>query len=79
MPRTRSFASHTASGPMPIAQEPTGCIAVLVAWRAPGRRSGAIMVVDPANALRGIFTDSDLARLFESRRDTCSMVRLGMS
>ncbi len=42
---------------------------VLVAWRAPGRRSGAIMVVDPANALRGIFTDSDLARLFESRRD----------
>ena len=27
------------------------------------------MVVDPANILRGIFTDSDLARLFESRRD----------
>jgi arabinose-5-phosphate isomerase len=42
---------------------------VLAASRAPGRRSGAIMVIDPANVLRGIFTDSDLARLFESRRD----------
>jgi arabinose-5-phosphate isomerase len=42
---------------------------VLVALRAPGRRTGAIMVVDPQNVLRGIFTDSDLARLFESRRD----------
>jgi len=42
---------------------------VLVGLRAPARRSGAIMVVDPQNILRGIFTDSDLARLFESRRD----------
>jgi arabinose-5-phosphate isomerase len=42
---------------------------VLVAVRAPGRRSGAIMVVDPQHVLRGIFTDSDLARLFESRND----------
>jgi arabinose-5-phosphate isomerase len=42
---------------------------VLVTSRAPGRRSGAILVIDPANVLRGIFTDSDLARLFESRRD----------
>jgi arabinose-5-phosphate isomerase len=35
----------------------------------PGRRSGAIMLVDEAGALTGIFTDSDLARLFEQRRD----------
>jgi arabinose-5-phosphate isomerase len=42
---------------------------VFVELRAPGRRSGAIMVIDPENVLRGIFTDSDLARLFESRRD----------
>jgi len=35
----------------------------------PGRRSGAIMLVDEANRLTGIFTDSDLARLFERRRD----------
>ena len=42
---------------------------VFVRQRAPGRRTGAIMVVDPQGILRGIFTDSDLARLFESRRD----------
>lgn len=34
-----------------------------------GRRTGAVMLVDEANRLRGIFTDSDLARLFEQRRD----------
>ena len=35
----------------------------------PGRRSGAIMLVDDSGALTGIFTDSDLARLFEQHRD----------
>ena len=35
-----------------------------------GRRSGAVLVVNDANRLIGIFTDSDLARLFESRRET---------
>ncbi len=34
-----------------------------------GRRTGAVMLVDAAGALAGIFTDSDLARLFEGRRD----------
>ena len=34
-----------------------------------GRRSGAVLVVDTADHLVGIFTDSDLARLFESRRE----------
>ncbi len=42
---------------------------VFIERRLPGRRTGAIMVVDPDEILRGIFTDSDLARLFESRRD----------
>ncbi|HKD35324.1 MAG TPA: KpsF/GutQ family sugar-phosphate isomerase [Pirellulales bacterium] len=42
---------------------------VFVQRRAAGRRTGAIMIVDPNEILRGIFTDSDLARLFESRRD----------
>ncbi|MBI2826809.1 MAG: KpsF/GutQ family sugar-phosphate isomerase [Planctomycetia bacterium] len=42
---------------------------VFAALGRPGRRSGAIMLVDAAGALSGIFTDSDLARLFESRRD----------
>jgi arabinose-5-phosphate isomerase len=34
-----------------------------------GRRTGAVMLVDEAGLLRGLFTDSDLARLFEQRRD----------
>jgi arabinose-5-phosphate isomerase len=42
---------------------------VLIEARLPARRTGAIMIVDPQGCLRGVFTDSDLARLFESRRD----------
>ncbi|HEX4000592.1 MAG TPA: KpsF/GutQ family sugar-phosphate isomerase [Pirellulales bacterium] len=42
---------------------------VLVERRRPTRRTGAVMIVDPDGILRGIFTDSDLARLFESHRD----------
>ncbi|MGO8688705.1 MAG: SIS domain-containing protein [Thermoguttaceae bacterium] len=42
---------------------------VLVRARVPGRRTGATMLVDPEGKLSGIFTDSDLARLFEQRRD----------
>jgi arabinose-5-phosphate isomerase len=41
----------------------------LVAESRPGRRTGAIMVVDDAGRLAGIFTDSDLARLLERKRD----------
>lgn len=42
---------------------------VFVRVAMPGRRSGAIMLVDGSGCLSGIFTDSDLARLFERRRD----------
>ncbi len=35
----------------------------------PGRRTGAIMLVDGEGRLTGLFTDSDLARLFEHRRE----------
>jgi arabinose-5-phosphate isomerase len=42
---------------------------VLVSARVPGRRTGATMLIDAAGRLSGIFTDSDLARLFEHRRD----------
>lgn len=38
--------------------------------RHSGRRTGAIMLIDAQGRLAGLFTDSDLARLFESRRDT---------
>lgn len=42
---------------------------VIVEVGKPGRRTGAIMLTDAAGKLTGIFTDSDLARLFESRRE----------
>ena len=34
-----------------------------------GRRTGAVMLLDERGRLGGLFTDSDLARLFERRRD----------
>jgi arabinose-5-phosphate isomerase len=34
-----------------------------------GRRTGAVMLLDEQGRLAGLFTDSDLARLFERRRD----------
>lgn len=34
-----------------------------------GRRSGAVMLVESDGTLAGLFTDSDLAKLFEKRRD----------
>ncbi|NQT37531.1 MAG: KpsF/GutQ family sugar-phosphate isomerase [Planctomycetes bacterium] len=42
---------------------------VFVAAGKPGRRTGAIMLIDEQDKLRGLFTDSDLARMFEERRD----------
>lgn len=44
--------------------------AVLVRHGGARRRSGAVLVVDDQGTLVGIFTDSDLARLFESRRES---------
>lgn len=37
--------------------------------RQSGRRTGAVVLLDAAGKLAGLFTDSDLARLIESRRD----------
>jgi arabinose-5-phosphate isomerase len=42
---------------------------VLIRVSRPGRRSGAVLLVDAAGRLTGIFTDSDLSRLLEQRRD----------
>ncbi|MEM6330201.1 MAG: SIS domain-containing protein, partial [Planctomycetota bacterium] len=42
---------------------------VLVACGKRGRRTGAIMLTDDAGRLAGLFTDSDLARMFEQRGD----------
>jgi arabinose-5-phosphate isomerase len=43
---------------------------VFMQGRRPGRRTGAVMLVDDSGRLTGLFTDSDLARLFEQRRDS---------
>src|SRR5262245_29504616 len=43
--------------------------AVFADVRRLGRRTGAVLLTDEAGVLCGIFTDSDLARLFEQRRD----------
>ena len=42
---------------------------VLVELSRPGRRTGAVVLTDQQGRLSGIFTDSDLARLFEKRRE----------
>jgi arabinose-5-phosphate isomerase len=41
----------------------------LVETHKTGRRTGALLLVDDLARLRGIFTDADLARLLERRRD----------
>jgi arabinose-5-phosphate isomerase len=52
-----------------IASEERSVREVLIGASRPGRRTGAIMLVDAEGTLTGVFTDSDLARLFETRRD----------
>lgn len=56
-------------GQLRIACETETVRSVLVALSHPGRRTGAVMLVSSTGVLRGVFTDSDLARLFEHRRD----------
>ena len=51
-----------------VAHYQTTLCDVLVAVSQPGRRSGAVMLVNDQQQLVGIFTDSDLARLLEQRR-----------
>lgn len=43
--------------------------AVFARVRHDGRRTGAVILTDAEGKLAGLFTDSDLARLFESRSD----------
>ena len=42
---------------------------VFAGLRRPGRRTGAVILVETDGRLSGLFTDSDLARLIEERRD----------
>jgi arabinose-5-phosphate isomerase len=58
------------SGPeIRIAAEDKSVRDVFVGLSRPGRRTGAVMLVDEDGRLTGLFTDSDLARLLEQRRD----------
>lgn len=43
---------------------------IYVETAGPTRRSGAILLVDTSGKLSGIFTDSDLARLLETKHDS---------
>jgi arabinose-5-phosphate isomerase len=52
-----------------IASESSTIRDVFVTLSRPGRRTGAVMLVDAEGRLSGLFTDSDLARLLERRRD----------
>jgi arabinose-5-phosphate isomerase len=42
---------------------------VFVTAPIPGRRTGVVLLLDEEGTLAGLFTDSDLARLMEQRRD----------
>lgn len=48
--------------------------AVLAQGARPGRRTGAVILLDAEGRIVGLFTDSDLARLFE-RRAECQLDR----
>ena len=52
-----------------IASETASVRELLVQVARPGRRTGAVLLVNDQNQLTGLFTDSDLARLLEQRRD----------
>lgn len=47
----------------------TASVREVFSLRTRGRRSGAVLIVDGDDRLLGLFTDSDLARLFEQHRD----------
>ncbi|HXT58343.1 MAG TPA: KpsF/GutQ family sugar-phosphate isomerase [Pirellulales bacterium] len=51
-----------------VARDSLSVREVFSALRRPGRRTGAILLVGDDDRLSGLFTDSDLARLFETRR-----------
>lgn len=53
-----------------VADEACSVREVLVRVSRPGRRTGAIMLVDTDGLLTGLFTDSDLARMLEHSQDT---------
>ena len=57
------------AGEARIAPDSVSVREVFTKLAQPGRRTGAVMLVDESGRLSGLFTDSDLARLLESRCD----------
>ena len=60
-----------AMRPLPACRTatPDETVRAVFARPLPARRTGAVMILDASGMLAGIFTDSDLARLFERRND----------
>lgn len=52
-----------------VAEETETVRQVMINHSQPGRRTGAVILTASSGKLTGLFTDSDLARLFENRRD----------
>jgi arabinose-5-phosphate isomerase len=52
-----------------VASESNSIRDVFVTASRPGRRPGAIILIDDDGRLSGVFTDSDLAKLLETKRD----------
>ena len=56
-------------GELRVAQQDESVRDVFVRLSRPGRRTGAVILLDEEGRLTGLFTDSDLARLLEQRRE----------
>ena len=56
---------------------PHDTVRAVFARPLPARRTGAVMIIDEAGMLAGLFTDSDLARLFERRHDAALDAPIG--
>jgi arabinose-5-phosphate isomerase len=70
--RLSAAEDHMRRGPeLRVAKANDTVREVFARARHSGRRTGAVMLVDGDGRLAGIFTDSDLARLFERRADDC--------
>jgi arabinose-5-phosphate isomerase len=70
--RLSSVEDHMRRGDeLRIARASDSVREVFAKARHRGRRTGAVMLVDDDGRLAGLFTDSDLARLFERRADEC--------
>jgi arabinose-5-phosphate isomerase len=66
---TRVEAVMRQGGELRLARDTDTVREVFSRARRFGRRTGAVMLLDEDGRLSGLFTDSDLARLIEARRD----------